>query len=241
MPSPPTAPASGICSRRDRPGSERSGHRRDPDLASFTLVPWQPNLARFACDVTVEGEEWPYRPRTILRRVSHGHARRATSSRWARARVPQPAGGRVDRARRQARHAREALLRHHRPDAAVRLDDRLEVLQRARLGQLRERPRGCERPVRAELPLRRRPDTCDRAIFFRYMVHTLAEQRGMIATFMPKPFSTLTGNGCHFHMSLWKAGRTASSTRPTRVGSACPRPRTTSSAACASTHALTAP
>ena len=26
-----------------------------PDLDSFTLVPWQPNLARFACDVTVEG------------------------------------------------------------------------------------------------------------------------------------------------------------------------------------------
>src|ERR1022692_1996372 len=31
-----------------------------PDLDSFTLVPWQQNLARFACDVTVEGEEWAY-------------------------------------------------------------------------------------------------------------------------------------------------------------------------------------
>ena len=40
-----------------------------PDLDSFTLVPWQPNLARFACDVTVEGEAWPYCPRTILRNV----------------------------------------------------------------------------------------------------------------------------------------------------------------------------
>src|ERR671935_566459 len=39
-----------------------------PDLASFTPVPWEPTLARFACDVTVEGEEWPYDPRTILRR-----------------------------------------------------------------------------------------------------------------------------------------------------------------------------
>ncbi len=45
--------------------------------------------------------------------------------------------------------------------------------------------------------------SCDRAIFFRYMVHTLAQQQGMLATFMPKPFSHLTGNGCHFHMSLW--------------------------------------
>jgi glutamine synthetase len=48
--------------------------------------------------------------------------------------------------------------------------------------------------------------TCDRAIFFRYMVESLAQQRGLIATFMPKPFSHLTGNGCHFHLSLWRDG-----------------------------------
>ena len=45
--------------------------------------------------------------------------------------------------------------------------------------------------------------TADRAIFFRYMVESLAQERGLIATFMPKPFAHLTGNGCHFHMSLW--------------------------------------
>src|SRR6266576_2302374 len=45
--------------------------------------------------------------------------------------------------------------------------------------------------------------SCDRAIFFRYMVHTLAQQQGLLATFMPKPFTNLTGNGCHFHLSLW--------------------------------------
>jgi glutamine synthetase len=38
------------------------------------------------------------------------------------------------------------------------------------------------------------------------MVESLAQQRGLIATFMPKPFSHLTGNGCHFHISLWKDG-----------------------------------
>src|ERR671933_2246886 len=39
-----------------------------PDLRSYTPVPWEPTVARFACDVTVDGEEWPYDPRTILRR-----------------------------------------------------------------------------------------------------------------------------------------------------------------------------
>ena len=38
------------------------------------------------------------------------------------------------------------------------------------------------------------------------MVESLAQERGMLATFMPKPFGHLTGNGCHFHMSLWKDG-----------------------------------
>src|SRR5437867_5378140 len=39
-----------------------------PDLASFTPLPWEPTLARFACDIWVEGEPWPYDPRLILRR-----------------------------------------------------------------------------------------------------------------------------------------------------------------------------
>ena len=47
--------------------------------------------------------------------------------------------------------------------------------------------------------------SADRLIFFRYMVHTLAHQAGMAATFMPKPFANLTGNGLHFHSSLWDA------------------------------------
>ncbi|MDN6457198.1 MAG: type III glutamate--ammonia ligase, partial [Yaniella sp.] len=46
-------------------------------------------------------------------------------------------------------------------------------------------------------------ETADRAIFFRYMVDSLAEQYGMIATFMPKPFTDNTGNGFHYTMSLW--------------------------------------
>lgn len=46
--------------------------------------------------------------------------------------------------------------------------------------------------------------TCDRHVFFKYMVKTLAEQRGLTATFMPKPFSHITGNGGHIHNSLWK-------------------------------------
>jgi len=34
------------------------------------------------------------------------------------------------------------------------------------------------------------------------MVRTVAEQNGLLATFMPKPFQHLTGNGAHYHLSL---------------------------------------
>src|SRR6476620_584502 len=43
---------------------------------------------------------------------------------------------------------------------------------------------------------------CDRYIFWRYMVKHVAEEFGLVATFMPKPFADKTGNGAHFNMSL---------------------------------------
>ncbi len=51
--------------------------------------------------------------------------------------------------------------------------------------------------------------TADKHTFFKYMVKAIAEKHGMRATFMPKPFINLTGNGCHAHVSVWdKSGKT---------------------------------
>jgi glutamine synthetase type III len=47
--------------------------------------------------------------------------------------------------------------------------------------------------------------TADRHSFFKFMVKSVAEKHGLRATFMPKPFPTLTGNGCHAHISVWDA------------------------------------
>ncbi len=50
--------------------------------------------------------------------------------------------------------------------------------------------------------------TADRHVFFKYLVKSIAEKHGLRATFMPKPFSHLTGNGCHAHVSVWdKTGK----------------------------------
>jgi glutamine synthetase len=45
--------------------------------------------------------------------------------------------------------------------------------------------------------------TADRHAFFKYIVKAIAEKHGFRATFMPKPFPHLTGNGCHTHLSIW--------------------------------------
>ncbi len=43
---------------------------------------------------------------------------------------------------------------------------------------------------------------CDRYVFFRQMAKHYADEEGLIATFMPKPFADKTGSGAHFNMSL---------------------------------------
>ena len=48
--------------------------------------------------------------------------------------------------------------------------------------------------------------TADRHLFFKFMVKSIAEKHGLRATFMPKPFTHLTGSGCHAHVSLWRGG-----------------------------------
>lgn len=44
--------------------------------------------------------------------------------------------------------------------------------------------------------------TADRHAFFKYMTRSVAEQHGLRATFMPKPFSTLPGSSCHTRFLL---------------------------------------
>jgi glutamine synthetase type III len=45
--------------------------------------------------------------------------------------------------------------------------------------------------------------TADKYSFFKFMMKSVAENHGLRATFMPKPFHGLTGSGCHAHISVW--------------------------------------
>jgi len=189
----------------------------DPDLeaiadpSTFTPLPWRPGVARLACDVHVEGKEWPYCPRTILRRQ-------------------------LARARELGYELRigielEYFLVRRNDDGSIEVADKLDNLSQP-CYDMRALTRNLDfvsevaRNISAlgwnnyatdhedangqfeqNFDFDEALATCDRAIFFRYMVESMAQERGLIATFMPKPFPHLTGNGCHFHISLWKRGK----------------------------------
>jgi glutamine synthetase len=48
--------------------------------------------------------------------------------------------------------------------------------------------------------------TSDRLVTYRQVCKQVARELGITASFMPKPFNGLMGNGCHHNLSLWKDG-----------------------------------
>ncbi len=114
-------------------------------------------------------------------------------------------GRRRHRARRPARPARPALLRHEGPDAPVRVPlHALDVRERARVGRrtpttTRTRTASSSRTSSSPTPSRRPTGRSSSATWCT----PWPRSEGLLATFMAKPFGHLTGNGGHFHMSLW--------------------------------------
>ena len=183
-----------------------------PDTSSYTRVPWQPDLARFACDVTVEGEAWPYCPRTILRNAVARAAKLGFSLKMGLEAefflVRKDDDGQLvvddplDTSEQPCYDAK-ALYRNY--EFLTTLSRYANELGYGNYANDHEDANG---QFESNFAYDDALVTCDRAIFFRYMVHVMAQQRGKLATFMPKPFGHLTGNGCHFHISLWdKAGK----------------------------------
>ena len=63
----------------------------------------------------------------------------------------------------------------------------------------------------------------------------MAAERGMIATFMPKPFAGKTGSGLHLHLSLTSGGTPVFPADDDDAGPRAVRPRRTPSSAASST------
>jgi len=58
--------------------------------------------------------------------------------------------------------------------------------------------------------------TSDRLITYRQICRLVAKELGVIASFMPKPFTGVMGNGCHHNVSLWRGDDNVFMDRATR-------------------------
>jgi glutamine synthetase len=179
-----------------------------PDPMSYMRLPWKPDVAVLHCDPHVDGEAWPYAPRVILRRLlddareQHGVVFK-TGVEAEYILVRRTAGGGIEVADpldTSAKPCYEAKGLTRMWDHLARVSDYVNELGWGNYANDHEDACGqFEQNFTYDDAL----ITADRTIFFRYMVHMLAHEAGMAATFMPKPFSHLTGNGLHTHMSLW--------------------------------------
>ena len=205
-------------------------------------APWRPGLG----DHPVR----PLRARASRGRSPPGSSCAARSSGWPRRATRSRSGAeaeyflvrrtrrRRDRGGRSPGPGQGTLLRRPGPDPDVRPPDHgVAPHEQPRLGQLRQRPRGRQRAVRAELPLRRPPDHGRPGD--RVPLHgPLAGGRGRDARHLhAQALHPPDGErAAHAPQPVGRAGRrSCSPTRTTAEASACRRSGTPSSPACSST------
>ena len=178
-----------------------------PDPASYCQFPWQPNVAAMQCDPTIDGKEWPYAPRVILKNaVAKGRERNLVMKVGVEAEyflVAKNADGTIrvadDRdVDEQPCYDAGALTRSL--DHLVTVSKHMDALGWGNYANDHEDANG---QFEQNFDYADALTTADRLIVLRLMMHTLAERQGLYATFMPKPFTNKSGNGLHTHLSLW--------------------------------------
>jgi glutamate---methylamine ligase len=179
-----------------------------PDPDSLVQLPWKPQVGWLAADPWMNGKPVEQAPRNLLKRLK---AKAAESGMQLKSGVEceffliSPDGASInDAADRQAKpcYDQSALMRRY--DVISEICDCMLKLGWKPYQNDHEDANG-------QFEMNWDYDdalvTADRHAFFKYMVKSVAEKHEMRATFMPKPFSHLTGNGCHMHVSLWKGNQ----------------------------------
>ena len=178
-----------------------------PDFNSLTIVPWRENLAWVAGDMFVDGESWHYCPRTILRQqLKKARQKGYVFNVGIEAEfmlLKQDEDGQYapwDTLDTLDKPCYDLKALYRNLDMMTTLIKYMQELEWEPYANDHE-DATCQFEV--NWTYSDALTTSDRHTFFKWMVKTLAEERGLLATFMPKPFTNLTGNGAHFHMSLW--------------------------------------
>jgi glutamine synthetase len=176
--------------------------RPDPD--SLIQIPWKPEVGWLASDLWMDGKEVESAPRVLLKRQIAAAAQegyRMKSGVECEFHLLTPDGKALadpHDTQEKPCYDQSALMRRY--DVITEICDSMIQLGWGPYQNDHEDANG-------QFEMNWEYDDClrtaDRHVFFKYMVKTIAEKHGLRATFMPKPFLNLTGNGCHAHVSLW--------------------------------------
>jgi glutamine synthetase type III len=179
-----------------------------PDPSSLIQLPWKKEVGWFAGDPWMDGKEVEHAPRNVLRReiaVAAAQGFEMKSGVECEFFLVEPGGeGISDPKDQQAKPCYDQTTLMRRYDVISEIcDSMLELGWKPYQNDHEDANGQFEMNWEYDTAL----VTADRHSFFKYMVKSIAEKHGLRATFMPKPFANLTGNGCHAHVSLWKDGK----------------------------------
>jgi glutamine synthetase len=177
-----------------------------PDFKSLTVLPWRKNVAWVTGNLHVNGAPWPYCPRTILAR----QLERARQKGYVFHVGVEPEFMLLKKNSREEYEPWDVLDNSAKPCYDLRALYRNLDVMTTLIRYMQElgwdpyandhEDANCQFEI--NWTYSDALTTADRTTFFKWMVRTVAEQHGLWATFMPKPFAHLTGNGAHYHMSL---------------------------------------
>jgi glutamine synthetase len=180
-----------------------------PDPTSYTPLPWKTEVAAVQCDPTVAGEPWPYAPRVILQRQLQRLAERGLVLKVGAEAEYFLVRRRADGTIAVADEHDDSTMPCYDARGLLRMFDHLATVSRhietLGWGNYANDHEDANGQFEQNFRYADALTTADRLILFRYLVHAVAGEAGMQATFMPKPFSRLTGTGLHTHLSLWSA------------------------------------
>ncbi len=181
-----------------------------PDRTSLFQLPWKPEVAWMPADVFMEGQPLAQTPRLVLKHVlrqAEALGYRIKTGVECEFFLLTPDGTQLSDPRDIASkpcYDQQSLMR--RFDVIAEICD---VMLTLGWGAYQNDHEDANGQFEMNWAYADALVTADRHAFFKYMVKAIAEKHGLRATFMPKPFPHLTGNGCHTHLSVWdNAGTT---------------------------------
>ncbi|MEZ6046266.1 MAG: type III glutamate--ammonia ligase [Planctomycetaceae bacterium] len=175
-----------------------------PDPKSMIQLPWKPEIGWLASDLYMNGEPLPQAPRQLLKKSLSKAAdlgyQMSTGVECEFFLLSGDGTAISDPLDAQAKPCYDQQAITRRYDLISRICDVMDMLGWEPYQNDHEDANG---QFEMNWKYANALVTADRQTFFKYLVKTMAEEAGFRATFMPKPFSHLTGNGCHMHVSLW--------------------------------------